>query len=244
MKLKFLGKEHLCSDIWELHFKKPLDFKFRAGQYLQLRLNLKHPDNRGSKRWFTISSAPTQEDITITTRLIEKHSEFKDDFFHLKPGNAITATGPHGDFLLPVDVNTSILWIAGGIGATPFISQMKFLLDNGILSRDIVFIHGLRDLLENPADKVIRQCQKKMAKFSYFTVISELSSLPKNYSGYKGYIDSKVIESIAPDFKKRQIYVSGPEPMVDSIKKILIKNLAVREKNIHQDWFPGYKDKY
>ena len=241
MKLKFISKKLICSDIWQLHFSKPKDFKHQAGQYLEAVIPSKETDERGNKRWFTISSSPTEKDIIITTRLVSTHSEFKDDLFHLKSGDAISIKGPMGDFVLPTK-STKIIWIAGGIGITPFMSQLQYLIDTQDYDRNIVLIHGLQDLEQNPCSKLLEVCKIKMPKFSLVQVLS--NQVPKDWQGATGYINENVIKKSAPDFINRQIYVSGPEPMVDSVTEMLVVNVGADKRSIHQDWFPGYKEKY
>ncbi len=241
MKLKFISKNNICSDIWQLHFIKPTGFKYSAGQYLETLIPDARADERGNTRWFTMSSSPTQKDIIITTRLVSKHSEFKDDLFHLKSGDAIAAKGPMGEFVLP-NKTAKITWIAGGIGVTPFISQLQFLLDTKDLSRDITLIHGLQELNQNPCADLIKKCQEAMPNFKLIQVIS--GQTPKGWSGPVGYIDDKVIKNYLVDYTQRDTYVSGPEPMVDAIAEMLTTKLKVSKDKIHQDWFPGYKEKY
>lgn len=201
----------------------------------------KHPDERGIERWFTISSSPTQADIQITTRLVEpKHSEFKKDLFHLEPGDNVDIDGPEGKFLLP-EKSDKILWIAGGIGVTPYISQMQYLLDTNDLEREIILLHGLRNLDEDPCNEIVQKCEKAMPHFSRVIVLSQ--DIPSDWQGEQGYIDDKLIQKNVSDLSKRQIYVSGPEPMVDALKDMLVK-INISEDHIHQDWFPGYKEKY
>jgi len=239
--LEFVRKIHIGSDIWQLHFKKPAGLEYLPGQFLHTVIEDLHPDERGIERWFTISSSPTEKNIIITTRLISgKHSEFKDDLFHLKPGDDIKVDGPEGKFVLPAE-GKKILWIAGGIGVTPFISQMQYLLDTKDLERNIVLLYGLRTLDEDPCTELVKKCQKAMPKFQIERILSE--TIPKDWNGQTGYIDAKLIKNVIPDYIERELYVSGPEPMVDAMKAILLK-IGVDENNLHQDWFPGYKEKY
>lgn len=239
-KLEFISRNHVAADIWQLHFKKPKGFKHVAGQYLEANIDDPDPDERGNQRWFTISASPTQPDIIITTRLVEQHSEFKDDLFQLKTGDNIDIKAPMGDFVLPAK-SAKVLWIAGGIGVTPFISQLQFLLDSEDYKRDITLLHGIRSLNEDPCKELIKKCLEAMPRFKVERILSE--SKPQDWQGYTGYITGPLIKKAAFDYLKRQVFVSGPEPMVDAMKDILIK-IGVKEKSIHQDWFPGYKDKY
>ena len=60
--LEFIEKKAICADIWQLHFKKPASFDYVSGQYIEMTIASTHPDERGIKRWFTLSSSPTQPD--------------------------------------------------------------------------------------------------------------------------------------------------------------------------------------
>lgn len=240
-KLKFKSKNRISSDIWQLHFEKPAGFTYKPGQYLEAVIPDPDSDERGTKRWFTMSSSPTQADIIITTRLVSGlHSEFKDDLFHLGAGDTIDINGPDGDFTLP-SKTAQLLWIGGGIGVTPFISQLQYLLDTKDLERDIVILHGIRSLDEDPCAELVKRCRAEMPHLRIERILSE--DIPKDWPGETGYITAELIKKITPNYLERQIYVSGPEPMVDAMKETLLK-IGVGEAHIHQDWFPGYKEIY
>jgi ferredoxin-NADP reductase len=80
-----------------------------------------------------------------------------------------------------------------------------------------------------------------MPKFKIIRVISE--NIPANWTGPTGYITQDLLTDSVEDILDRQVYVSGPEPMVDAMKDTLLKT-GLAETRIHQDWFAGYKDKY
>ena len=46
--------------------KKPMDYI--AGQFIEMTLPHDHPDERGQKHWFTLSSSPTEPLISITNK--------------------------------------------------------------------------------------------------------------------------------------------------------------------------------
>lgn len=241
MNLVYINKNHITSDIWQIVFKKPKNFKFKPGQFIETYIDDPNPDERGNKRWFTISSSPTQSTISITTRLIApKHSEFKNDLFNLEPNQTISIKNPEGSFILP-SKNTKILWLAGGIGITPFMSQMQYMFDTKDFERDIILLHGLRTLEEDPCADLIQKCQKVMPKLKIIRVLSESS--PTNWRGPTGYIDKNLLSKQVPDLTRRDIYISGPEPMVDSFTEMLL-SVGVNKDQLHQDWFPGYTEKY
>ena len=110
------------------YFKTESPLDYTAGQYIQLSLPHEHEDDRGAKRWFTLSSSPTDALISITTRFNKEHSStFKETLFALTPGTEVNFTGPMGDFVLPKQIDKPLVFVAGGIGVTPFHSMMAWL---------------------------------------------------------------------------------------------------------------------
>jgi ferredoxin-NADP reductase len=99
--LSFLKKKELAEDVFCYFFdKKNSEFSFRAGQYVQMTLPHDDVDDRGSSRYFTLSSSPTESEyLFITTRIGQ--SSFKKTLFHLKPGTKVQFFGPMGAFVLP-----------------------------------------------------------------------------------------------------------------------------------------------
>ena len=122
MKLKLIEKRNETKDIITFIFEPEKKFKWRAGQYLILSTDHKNPDNRGKMRFFTISSAPFENNPSITTRINKiNSSSFKKALTALKIGSVINAKGPDGDFVIK-NINKKYIFIAKGVGITPFIS--------------------------------------------------------------------------------------------------------------------------
>ena len=240
MKLKLIHKEKIANDSWELMFEKPGDLAYEPGQYLEITVNQPKPDDRGNTRWFTMSSSPTEGDIMITTRLVEKHSTFKEALLTLLPGGEIEAKGPMGKFLLPQDPKTPIVWIAGGIGITPFRSQMKFLLDNG-QKRNITLIYSNRTAGDICFADLWQQASEQMPNFKLVNTL--VDQIPSDWKGENGMVDEPMIKRAVGDVASKEFYISGPEPMVEAFKPKLTE-MGVDDKNIHQDWFPNYTDEF
>lgn len=100
--VRFIKKEKLKNNIFSFYFdREDTVFIFLSGQYVQLTLPHADTDERGSSRYFTISSSPTERDyLTITTRVGK--SSFKKALSGLTPGTKVQFFGPIGTFLLPV----------------------------------------------------------------------------------------------------------------------------------------------
>ncbi len=120
MIFTFLKKNKEADGVNTYIFKPETGFKWIAGQYLIYNLAHKKEDKRGKMRFFTISASPFQKYPSITTRINKKTgSSFKKALNQLKTGDEINAKGPDGDFFIN-DYKKKYIFIAGGIGITPF----------------------------------------------------------------------------------------------------------------------------
>lgn len=223
--------------IRQFWFRPLTKIDYKPGQYMEWSLPHPDPDTRGIRRWFTISSSPSEDMILLTTRLAEKSSSFKQALQRLKPGQELTAVNVDGDFTLPSDSTSRIIFIAGGIGITPFRSMIKYMLDTDT-KRDITLFYGAK----TPQDFVFKEILDLAAKQGVNTIYVPTEA-GQTWSGHKGYIDAKLIKQEVPDFKQAITYISGPEPMVRSFSKMLIK-AGVPKQQIKHDDFPGYTETY
>lgn len=224
--LVFRKKEKVAKDTWQFYFEPMSKFKFIPGQYLEWTHPHKNPDSRGVRRYFSISSAPEEENIAITMRIAQEGSSFKTDLLKTQGGAEIMASSPQGEFVLPKDKGIPLAFIAGGIGVTPFRSMVKSMLENDE-KRDIIFLYSNSKEEDVAFENLFTKATKVGVKTIY------------NITEKDGYIDKKRIEEFMPDYKKRVFYISGPEPMVEAFKKML---LEMKAKKIKTDFFPGYTD--
>ena len=240
-KLEFIHKEQLATDSWGLMFKKPDGFAYEPGQYVEVDLEHPNHDSRGIKRWFTLSSSPTEGDLMIATRFVDKKSSFKDKLFNLQPGETIDAGGAEGSFILPTDTSKEIVWLAGGIGVTPFRSQTKFLLDNQEYNRKITLIYSNRTQGDICFEDLWARAIEHMPSFKLVQTVVE--DIPEYWAGERGMIDEAMILRAIGKVENNEFFVSGPEPMVDAFVPKL-EAMGIDESNIHKDRFPNYTEKF
>ena len=108
------SKKTIAQDTMAFEFEKPLGFKFNAGQTIDVGI--------GTMVYtFSIAAAPQEKILRIATRM-RKESKFKQGLLKAKK---VRIQGPSGDFVLPKSTKKSIIFIAGGIGITPFYSMIK-----------------------------------------------------------------------------------------------------------------------
>lgn len=227
MKLKLIDKKEETSDVITFIFEPEEKLNWKAGQFLHYVLHHEPTDDRGSDRWFTVSSAPFEKHIQITTRFDkDKSSSFKSELHKLEIGKSqIEISYLEGDFTVE-DPNLDYVFIAGGIGITPFHSIIK-QLNFEKKPINVTLLYANHD--ENVVFKAeLEEIAKTNPNFKIHYIFS-----PE-------HIDENNVKKFISDIDKPIFYVSGPEVMVESIIKML-KGINIKEDHIKGDWFPNYK---
>lgn len=223
MKVVFDHSEEIVQNIRTFWFKPNHKIRYIAGQFIELRIPHEDRDSRRDKRWFTLSSSPTDELLSITTKFAgETSSSFKNALFNLEPGTQLHMASPMGDFVLPKDASIPLIFVAGGIGCTPFHSIVKYLSDSGE-KRDVTLLYAA-----SSDEEVAFRPDFRALGDKFITIVGERLTVEKILDHYN---------------KDQYIYLSGPEPMVEVLDKGL-KQKGVDKKHIRTDFFPGYKDEY
>jgi ferredoxin-NADP reductase len=239
-ELTFLRKEKESKDAYTFYFKhvknnssEKVDFK--PGQYLKLFLEFKNPDNRGSSRYFTISSSPNEKNfITITTRIIK--SSFKIKLNSLKSGEKKQAFGPIGYFDFDAKSRMNSVFLTGGMGITPVHSILNTINLKTFKSK-IILISSF----SNMEDVVFYDEFKKIEmKSNNVKIIYTLTKDKIMYSDFeKGRITGNMIKKYVQDYEKPKFFITGPEEFVNDAFD-LVKSLGIPEENIFKEDFPGY----
>ena len=225
MKLNLLSRKVEVPGVESFVFKpsEPVDWK--AGQFFHYVLHHEPTDDRGSDRWFTVASAPSEKIIMITTRIAsDKSSSFKKALSDFEIGDTIEISDIDGDFILE-DPTKEYVFIAGGIGITPFRAILKDL-DQNKKQPTITLLYANRD--------------------QNIVYMNELEAFAKNnpkltlrYVISPERIDITKIKEFVPDIQKPIFYISGPELMVEALGNAL-KEFGIPAEHLKQDWFPGY----
>jgi glycine betaine catabolism B len=231
MKAVFDHSREEAPNIRTFFFRPEKPVHYTSGQFAEW--TLKHPDydDRGVKRWFTISSSPIDELVSLTTKYNkERSSSFKTALFKLMPGDEILMSDPMGDFVLPKLMQTPMVFVAGGIGITPFHSMFEWLAANHE-ERPIKFIYGV-----HTEDEIVFQDTFEKAGVTPSIVVSEPED---SWGGERGRLSSELILGLGQPTEDTLIYLSGPEPMVEKLAKDL-KRAGIRPHQLVVDAFPNY----
>lgn len=225
MKLTLIKRIQESKDIYTFVFKPENPATWKAGQYIFYKIPHENPDDRGVSRHFTISSAPSEKNIFLTTKFdFENGSSFKKALFKLKQGSSIEGFNLGGDFIIK-DLSAKYIFIAGGIGVTPYRSILMDLAHEGRLPDVILFYCSkVEGIIFTDVFNEIKE--KYKWPLVHFVIEPQL-------------INGEIIKEKVPDFKSRIFYISGPVVMVSIVEEILLK-LNIENGRIVKDYFPGY----
>lgn len=225
--LRLKEKIQLTSDTYDFVFELDRKINYSAGQYMEWTLGHNNPDVRGSRRYFTLASSPMENNLRIGVKFYPNGSSWKKSLLVMQTGQEIIASQLSGEFNLPKDQNKKIVFIAGGIGITPFRSMIRFLLDTN-QKREIILLYSGKTAQDFAYKDIF---EKARGQLGIKTVYVSTDTM--------GYIDAKKISDEIPDFKDRIFYVSGPHSMVDMFNKSL-SEMGLNKSQIKTDYFPGY----
>src|SRR5260221_730975 len=143
MILTLIAKRPEVTGVTSFTFHPDKPFEWQPGQYLHYVFDYPNPDDRGLERYFTIASAPFENEVLVTTRITsDKGSAFKKALLEAPIGTEIEADGPKGSFIIEDEPKHHIL-IAGGIGITPYRSMLLQLdRDDKDLKIDLLYAHS------------------------------------------------------------------------------------------------------
>ena len=235
--LELKGRLLVARDTFDFIFFPQKKLAFAPGQYLEWTLGHDKPDSRGNRRYFTIASSPTEDELIMGVKFYPAPSSYKQSLAVMKKDDIIVASQLSGDFTMPKDKTKKLVFIAGGIGVTPFRSMVKYLIDKKE-QRDIVFFYSNRNVEEIAYKDIFDQASNELGIKTVYT-LTDKKNIPDSWNGALGYVDTNMLQAEVPDYKERMYYISGPNSMVDRFKKTLTE-MGVKSQNIKTDFFPGF----
>lgn len=222
--LRLKEKEHLVDNVWAFRFAPSQPLSWIPGQFIRVKIPHDNPDEEGMRRWFTISSTPHDGFIQITTRVTD--TSFKQALAALEIDDEVQLVEqPDGDFIWQ-ESDKPLVLVAGGIGITPFYSMLKARGHSGKSVSATLIYNGRTDDL--PFKTEFEEASKRHSEFTVRYVIGKP-------------LTAETLTTLVPDINSSQVYVSGPEPMVESLSGQLKAN-GLPASQLHQDFFPHYTE--
>lgn len=226
MKLKLIKKTVEAKGTKSFYWKPESKVKFLPGQYYYFTLpRLNFPDPRGETRHFTISNSPTESGLLRLTTRIREESGFKKTLDKLPIGSIIEGDGPEGTFILDENNTGTHVFLAGGIGITPYRSFIKYNLDKNLkISMYLIYSNSSNEFVFG----------KELSKWLKVEYLDTSKS---------GHLDNLKIKKFIENWKLKiencTFWVVGPPPFVDAMETALEK-LKVTSGRIQTEKFTGY----
>ena len=231
MKLSLVKKSEEAKNTISFFFKPETPLIWIAGQYIHITLSkLNYPDERGDTRHFTIASSPTEgELLQITTRIREK-SGYKKTLNELPIGSVVESSGVHGLFVFDKNTKNNV-FLAGGIGITPFRSMIKWNIDKN-LKIPMYLIYSNSD-----SEFVFKDELDDWQKENDFLKIQYVNT------SETGHLDSKLVNKFINHWALKSndctFWIVGPNAFVDAMENLL-EELNVSDTKIKTEKFTGY----
>jgi ferredoxin-NADP reductase len=232
MQLKLVKKVTEAPATKSFFFQAENSIQFLPGQYLYYTLpKLNYPDTRGATRHFTIASSPTENGLLMLTTRIRPESGYKKTLDELPIGSLIEIQEPEGTFFFDEKEVGPHIFLAGGIGITPFRSMIKYVADNKLLnSIYLIYSNSEGDI---PFKKEFDEIAKSHPNIKIRYVDSSKD----------GHLDQIKINELTTNYKLEINdciwWVCGPPPFTGAMEDILSR-MKVPSGQIRSEKFTGY----
>ena len=230
-------RETVAEGTMAFYFDKPAGFAHQAGQNALFTLvDPPETDAQGPGRTFTIASAPHEPEIMIATRM--RDSAFKRVLKSAALGARLRIDGPGGVMVLHEDAARPAVFLAGGIGVTPFLCMARHAAASRLPHRIVLFYSNRR-----PEDAAfleeLRTLERGNPNYRLVATMSEAEKSSRPWQGETGFIRPDMLKRHLKDLKTPIYYSAGPHAMTMSME-VMLADLGVDEDDMRSEEFYGY----
>ncbi len=234
---KLVKREEVAEGTMAFHFEKPHGFQFKPGQSADLTLvNPPETDGEGNIRTFSIVSPPYENELVFATRM--RNTAFKRVLRTTPLGTEIGLDGPMGSFTLHRTLTKPGVFLAGGIGITPYVSILRQAAREEHAYRLYLFYSNRR-----PEDAAFMDVLREIATVRPgIRLIPTMTNMAKSrlkWTGETGHISPDMLQKYLQTLEGPIYYVAGPPGMVTSLREMLT-GAGVDEDDIRSEEFGGY----
>jgi ferredoxin-NADP reductase len=234
---RLLSRAQVAEGTMAFHFERPSHFDFISGQSADLTL-LAPPetDSEGNTRTFSIASSPFENQLMFTTRM--RDTAFKRSLKKVPLGTEVRIGPAMGSFTLHKNSAKGAVFLAGGIGITPFLSIVR-QADHDRLP------HKLHLFYSNPRPEdtafleTLQMLESSNQNFQLICTMTDMGQSRKIWKGETGLINKEMLSRHLSALQGPIYYSAGPPTMVAGMKKMLV-GAGVNEDDIRTEDFAGY----
>jgi len=236
-EVRLVRSETVAEGTMAFHFSRPPEFRFQAGQSLAMSLIAPpETDGEGDTRTFTIASAPHEPDLMAATRM--RDTAFKRVLKSAPVGTVVRIDGPDGEMVLHDDAGRPAVFLAGGIGITPFLSMARHAARERLPHRIYLFYSNRR-----PQDAAflpeLQNLERLNSSYRLIATMAEAGKSARPWSGETGFIRREMLERHLPDVASPVYYFAGPPAMTMAMREML-QGMGVGEDAMRYEEFYGY----
>jgi ferredoxin-NADP reductase len=219
------------------HFDKPAGFTFKPGQAVDLVLPASGVAGAAEQRHaFSIVSAPFESELVLATRM--RDSAFKNALKDLPLGTRLGIDGPFGSLTLHNKHDRAAVFIAGGIGITPFMSLLRQAAHDQ-RPQPLALLYSNR----RPEDSAFLSELQEMARVNprlrLLPTMTQMDQSTLAWDGERGQIDGNLLRQVAMDLPAPVYYLAGPPTMVSAVRTLL-ESAGVDDDDVRLEEFYGY----
>ena len=235
--VKLKKREEVAEGTMAFHFDKPAGFSFKSGQAIDVILiNPPAGDAASGRHTFSLVSAPFQDDLVVATRM--RDSVFKRALKSMSIGSSMRLEGPFGSLVLHNNRSRPAVFIAGGIGITPFMSILRQAAKDQLPQRLILLYSNRR-----PEDAAflaeLQQLEQQNKNFRLVATMTEMDKSSRPWKGQTRMIDEDLVKKINGDLSAPIYYLAGPPGMVEALRQTL-NHAGIDDDDIRSEEFYGY----
>ena len=230
-------RETVAEGTMAFHFDKPAGFAHQAGQNAVFVLvDPPETDAQGPGRTFTIASAPHEPALMVATHM--RDTAFKRVLKSAAPGMAVRIDGPSGAMVLHEDAARPAVFLAGGIGVTPFLCMARHAAQNSLPHRIVLFYSNRR-----PEDAAfldeLRALERDNPNYRLVPTMSDAGKSSRPWQGETGFIRPDMLERYLADLERPVYYFAGPPGMTMAMQSML-QGMDVNDNDMRSEEFYGY----
>ncbi|WP_420473793.1 ferredoxin--NADP reductase [Noviherbaspirillum sp. ST9] len=233
---RLISREVVAEGTLAFHFKKPDGFSFKPGQAIDLVLRLPESEGEVARHAFSLVSAPHEDDLVVATRM--RDSLYKKTLASLAQGDAVRIEGPFGSLLLHSDRARPAVFIAGGIGITPFMSMLRqAAFENQ--SRDLSLLYSNRRPEDAAFLDELQELATRNRGIKVIATMTDITRSKRRWDGPTGAINEGLVASVVTRDVNPVYYLVGPPGLVEALRDMLSR-VGIGDDDIRSEEFYGY----
>lgn len=233
VKARFIESIARTPSVKSFRFTAEKALDFLPGEFMQVMFDSENEGNKDLNKYLSLSCSPFKHYIEVTKRISQ--STFSQRLLALEKGDEILLKAPLGTCVYK-DEYKKIAFVIGGIGITPVISIIAYIVDKG-LGTDVHLVYSNRTEEEIAFKHELDSWESQQGNIKVCYTVTECQ--PKDKKCFFGHINEAMLCEHMKDIRERMVFIFGPPKMVEAMKKLCL-DLGCSPENVKTEQFIGY----